>query len=267
LLEKLIITVNLFHQFGRFNDKLCKSIRVYPAIGEIWKTKLQSIFQKLDIEVDKKIESVRGSVNVDVYATTGRIPSALVICECKYWSSPVPQSVIHSFRTVVNDVGANYGFVISKNGFQKGAYIAANNSNVILVNWLEFLDYFKEEWIKSMTLKVHLLNKDLQTYIGAGFPVFFNDEYRNLSPEQLEQFELLYWKYFNTSFYSMNHDYADLITKQFDVELFEQSIVEAQKDYDLKIDSYQCFFDLITKEAHNGVQKFDSLFGRKLRKK
>jgi hypothetical protein len=35
------------------------------------------------------------------------------LCECKYWRSAVPQAVIHGFRTVVGDIGANKGYAIA----------------------------------------------------------------------------------------------------------------------------------------------------------
>jgi hypothetical protein len=48
----------------------------------------------------------------------------------------VPLEVIHSFRTVVADCGANRGFVISSvAGFQSGAHKAAQNTNVELVTF------------------------------------------------------------------------------------------------------------------------------------
>ena len=68
-------------------------------------------------EVEKNVETVRGTVNIDVYARdSSRIPSLVYLCECKYWRSAVPQTVIHAFRTIVADYGANWGFIISTVG-------------------------------------------------------------------------------------------------------------------------------------------------------
>jgi len=42
---------------------------------------------------------------------------------------------VHGVRTVMQDVGANVGYIISTGGFQKGAYAAAAATNVELVTW------------------------------------------------------------------------------------------------------------------------------------
>src|SRR4051794_16957058 len=88
------------------------------------------------VEVEKDIVTTRGSVNVDVYIQdTTKVPNLVYLCECKYWESHVPKSVVHSFRTVVADYGAHVAFLISKRGFQSGAFEAAANSNIMLLTW------------------------------------------------------------------------------------------------------------------------------------
>lgn len=98
-------------------------------------------------DVERTIETVRGKVDVDVHAIDSTAsPKLIYLCECKYWSSAVPKTVVHSFRTVVSDYGAHVGFLISRNGFQSGAYEAAQNSNIRLVNWFEFQEIFIDRW-------------------------------------------------------------------------------------------------------------------------
>jgi restriction system protein len=82
------------------------------------------------VEVEKKVTTVRGEVEIDVYAEeTVKGRKYTILCECKHWASRVPQSVIHSFRTTVADIGANVGYVISTSGFQAGAYAASELTN------------------------------------------------------------------------------------------------------------------------------------------
>jgi hypothetical protein len=57
-------------------------------------------------------------------------PSQVYAIECKNWRKKVPRSVVHGFRTVVGDSGANWGAIVSLHGFQSGAYEAARYSNV-----------------------------------------------------------------------------------------------------------------------------------------
>jgi hypothetical protein len=104
----------------------------------------------LGAEVERTIETVRGKVEIDFYAVDSTVsPTLKYLCECKYWRSAVPKSVVHSFRTVVSDYGAHVGFIISRNGFQSGSYEAAQNSNIHLVNWFEFQELFIERWIEG----------------------------------------------------------------------------------------------------------------------
>jgi hypothetical protein len=100
-----------------------------------------------DADVERTIETVRGKVDVDVHAVDlSSSPRLTYLCECKYWSTAVPKGVVHGFRTVVSDYGAYVGFLVSRNGFQSGAYEAAHNSNVRLLNWFEFQEVFVDRW-------------------------------------------------------------------------------------------------------------------------
>ena len=93
------------------------------------------------IEVEKKIHSARGAVEVDVYAEeTVRGRKYTIACECKHWRSRIPQAVVHGFRTVVQEIGANIGYIISMEGFQSGAVAAGDLTNLKLVTWQEFQD-------------------------------------------------------------------------------------------------------------------------------
>jgi len=99
---------------------------------------------------NKAIETVRGDVNIDVYAEDNSTqPTTTYLCECKHWISDVTKTIVHAFRTVVLDYGANWGFIISSSGFQSGAYEAAKNSPIRLLNWNEFQELFVDRWIQN----------------------------------------------------------------------------------------------------------------------
>jgi restriction system protein len=92
------------------------------------------------VEIERIFKTVRGSVEVDVYAeeiVNGRTYS--IASECKHWSSRVPQTVIHAFRTVVADLGVNVGYIVSRKGFQSGAFGASKSTNLKLLT-VEFGD-------------------------------------------------------------------------------------------------------------------------------
>ncbi|NRS90815.1 hypothetical protein HNQ02_003762 [Flavobacterium sp. 7E] len=102
------------------------------------------------VETEKVTETARGKVELDVYAeeiVKGRKYS--IVCECKYWKSNIPQNVIHGFRTVVNDLGCNIGYVITTSDYQSGSIITSEYSNVELLTWESFKDLFFESWYES----------------------------------------------------------------------------------------------------------------------
>jgi len=104
----------------------------------------------IEAEAGKKIEHIRGTVEIDVFAREiidNRNYDILI--ECKNWSSNVPQTVIHGFRSVISDIGANIGYIISLKGFQSGAYEAKKFTNINILTWYEFQKLFEEKWLRN----------------------------------------------------------------------------------------------------------------------
>jgi restriction system protein len=102
------------------------------------------------VEIERKVRTVRGEVELDVYAqeeVKGRKYS--IVCECKHWKARIPQNVVHGFRTVVADMGANIGYIVSLAGFQEGAFEASALTNVELVTWQELQSKFELSWYES----------------------------------------------------------------------------------------------------------------------
>ena len=104
----------------------------------------------LEADVERPVQTVRGTVTVDVWAVDrSSTPAAVIVCECKHWRSAVPQHVVHGFRTVLSDTGANIGLLVSTSRFQQGALEAAAHSNLRLVNWHEFQSIFEVRWFSN----------------------------------------------------------------------------------------------------------------------
>jgi hypothetical protein len=94
-----------------------------------------------------KLGTVRGTVEIDVHAIKASTPiPTIVLCECKYWDKPVPQNVVHGFRSVCSDAGAHFGLIISRKGFQSGAENSRIATNVHLMDFADFQKTFFEEW-------------------------------------------------------------------------------------------------------------------------
>ncbi len=97
-----------------------------------------------ETEISKVVDLVRGKKEIDVFAqdTTSEHHPVIVV-ECKFWSKSVDQETVHSFRTVVEDCGANIGLIVSKSGFQSGCYDAAEKTNARLLSLRERLRWLQ----------------------------------------------------------------------------------------------------------------------------
>lgn len=127
------------------------------------------------VEVEMKIQSARGVVELDVYAEeTVRGRKYAIVCECKHWKSRIPQTVVHGFRTVVQEVGANIGYIVSMEGFQSGAVAASDLTNLKLVTWQEFQNIFEESWFEEFfTKQIDEKLNGLMTYAEPFLPAWF----------------------------------------------------------------------------------------------
>ncbi len=106
------------------------------------------------IAVEKIIQTARGQASIDVWAHDAKAtPTQTYLVECKRWRARVPQTVVHAFRTIVGDSGANWGAIISARGFQKGARLAAEFTNVRLLSWREFQELYTERWLLQHFLR------------------------------------------------------------------------------------------------------------------
>lgn len=119
-----------------------------------------------DSSRNREISTARGKVRIDVHAIklSNPIPT-LVLCECKHWNKRVDQHIILSFRSVCSDVGAHYGLVISKEGFQSGATESRNYTNIHLLNFVEFQTTFFKEWRSGIFIKLARMRDSLMPLI------------------------------------------------------------------------------------------------------
>ena len=63
---------------------------------------------------------------IHVFVTFARfgIPH-LRILECKHWKTCIPKEKVMVLQAIVQDIGADKGFLLSEIGFQSGAIAAA----------------------------------------------------------------------------------------------------------------------------------------------
>lgn len=101
------------------------------------------------VEVERTIELLRGSAEIDVYAEElNRGRRNVTLCDCKLWRKRIPKGIVHAFRTTVADSGANVGYIVGSSGFQAGADEAAMMTNIKLVTWEQFQEEFEQQWLE-----------------------------------------------------------------------------------------------------------------------
>lgn len=87
-------------------------------------------------EVNAPLTEANGTVHaIDVAAR--RIVAGvnvLWIVECKYWGKPIDMGAVRDLRTLVLDLGADHGLLMSESDFQSGAVMAAKGKSITLTS-------------------------------------------------------------------------------------------------------------------------------------
>ena len=174
-------------------------------------------------------DTVRGRVVIDVFATDCRTSiSTIVICECKHWNKPVNQQVIYAFRSVCSDIGAHYGIVISKVGFQSGATETRQATNVHLLNFVQFQEKFFSKWREGVFMEIVRMRDDF-------LPALYSET--EMIDKVLKKY-VLFEKV--SEYFIMNNDFPiTIVDPRGDINILEE----------IEINSHRHFFN-VAKEAY-----------------
>jgi hypothetical protein len=109
------------------------------------------------------IKGVRTTHDIDVLVKTKFLGEDLIwVIEAKKWKHKVNKLQVLGLRTIVNEIGADRGFIISEAGFQKGAIEAANNTNIRLKTFTELKNDTRElvgnEILKTLRKRYEISN-------------------------------------------------------------------------------------------------------------
>ncbi len=221
-------------------------------------------------EVDNQIHTVRGTVNVDVYAeNTNDQPTTIYICECKHWKSAVSKTIVHAFRTVIADFGANWGFIISSGGFQSGAFEAAANSNVRLLTWFEFQELFVDRWLEHYMMS--RFQEEVDSLVEYTEPInsrIFRKADK-LNEQQQNRFKQLRKQFVDLAYLALHYYLPLPITgnNRPDLPLIKAYRTLAPHDMTnlpdevLDANCLRDFVDAVCKNAKQGLAAFDEVFG------
>ena len=96
---------------------------------------MREFFRSLGMaaESDVSVTGARTRHDVDVLVRFDHAGLSLQwIVECKHWMRPVSKLHVLALRTIVEDVGADRGILLSESAFQSGAHVAVKHSGVAL---------------------------------------------------------------------------------------------------------------------------------------
>lgn len=120
--------------------------------------KIAEHFRSLGVQAvtNKTVKGVRTEHDIDIYATSKYLGTNIKwVIEAKYWNTKIPKEKVLALRTIVDDIGADKGFIISQVGFQSGAIEATKNTNIQLYTFEELI----------FTTRNYIQNEILDTYI------------------------------------------------------------------------------------------------------
>lgn len=109
----------------------------------------------MEAETDVAVAGVRTSHDIDVLVKSEHMGIMVTwIVECKRWNRAVPKDKVLTLRSIVDDVGADRGFIMAESGFQSGALEAALLTNVTLTSLAEMKERLRFEVSRVETLRV-----------------------------------------------------------------------------------------------------------------
>lgn len=219
-------------------------------------------------EIEKKVQTPRGEVEIDVYAVDeNSVDRIKYVVECKNWGTPVPQSVVHSFTTVMHEIGGNIGYIVSREGFQSGAEAYLKNTNIVGLTYLDLqVRYFERWWSRYFIPKVGSGADSLLQYVE---PINSRRErfLHQLPPERQELVRTLRKKHerfgLNVAFVGFSPTAKRLAADPSSaVANFKDQLVEAGVTYPFSSVYFRDLADEIVAKAREVTAEFNSAFGQ-----
>lgn len=234
--------------------------------NEVAKIFMESGFKTV---IEETIETVRGNVEIDVFAEKSEGVNTTILCECKFWESNVPQNVVHSLRTIVNDFGASHGLIISKNGFQSGAFKAIGNSNIKLLTYDEFQDKFLDDWLKNVIKRNFEMGQELIPFTQYSYiETVEKNKLNSLSLEEQDEFYKIKNECIESGvdFLTLKEHYYALPKEIISIIEVDKRIISYGKRLPVEIKCYSDYFNYIYNYGVQTLNRFDNLFNEKLRR-
>jgi len=125
------------------------------------------------VTVEAKVSGARGVHTIDVHATQTAYGFPITwIVECKYWNKAVPKEKVLVLSQIAADVGADRAFLLSESGFQSGAALATQHTNVTLTSLPDLREKMQAELMRlglaQIAQRAYVLEKNAQRHFHPG---------------------------------------------------------------------------------------------------
>jgi restriction system protein len=245
----------------------------YPKTWKDLQDGVCRLFNEIGLlsETEKVLQTPRGNVEVDVFAVdVNSVDQIKYLVECKNWSSSVPQSVVHSFTTVMHESGANIGFIVSQKGLQDGAIRYTQSTNIIGLTYLEMQErYFNVWWQRYFCPSVAEDAEYVNQYVEP-INTRRSRYLEGLNPDQLEKFYELQRRYaaFGMLMWLMD---MGRIAPQYAVEgpvcidEYKRKFIETMGDeFTFNSDTYRGLLRELCEMLNKIANSFHSIFGENI---
>lgn len=216
----------------------------------------------------------RGEVEIDVFGTDEKsVEKIQYVIECKNWNTSIPQSVVHSFTTVMHETGGHIGFIISKLGLQSGAKQYLNHTNIYGMSFSDFQNrYLSTWWSKQFCPRISDSADKLLQYVE---PINSRRDkfYNKLSDKDKLKFLELRQKYQSFAMCMALMNYEKIMPEQLlkgkepfspplTIDIFKENLKKSLgPEFDYKSTYYRDLILEISKHSNSLTLQFNELFG------
>ena len=232
---------------------------------------MNTLFQEMGYytEIQKKVNlGSRGKKEIDVYIRDDRASvNQIMLVECKNWASRVAQGTVHEMHFVMQNSGANTGFIISQMGFQAGAYEAAKDTNIHLLTWEDLQHTFRKQWLRHQTNLLDLVVAEMRGIDSAHLDqsetvkTIHNNMFFGTTKQRRELLDVLAdirIAQFAAMSQPKRYDEPPPITVSAD-EGYPGSVKSVHGDYELHLASVRDFYAWLIPWSRSLVAKYRSL--------
>ena len=204
-------------------------------------------------QMDLEIATSEGPMIIGLCAYDGPDRAKpLHLCECRYWSDPVPDSIIQDFGTIVRSSNVKSGFILSKTAQADASSSMDETVDIRLLTWQQFQDHFSKQWVQYQTDKVQQDAGDLRNYCDT-LEKYVSERLRKETDAFREQFRILSEKHMPVGMLAHKWNLPNALLQG--SELFE---------------AFKCrdawnFMPKLEAMLKEGLNEFDDLFGEKWR--